>query len=43
MHADTTGLPLEELDRMHKYALAQEWGHYHGEATNPRFLSWFER
>lgn len=33
---DTTGLSLDELDRMAKYMLAEEFKHYHGEAINPR-------
>lgn len=40
---DTTGLSLDELDRLHKYMLAGEFEHYHGEAINPRHLSLFER
>lgn len=39
---DTTGLQLDEIDRMHKYALAGELHHYHGEAVNPRHLSPWE-
>jgi hypothetical protein len=40
---DTTGMDLDEQDRMHKYALADEFEHYHGEAVNPKHLSPFER
>jgi Sugar (and other) transporter len=40
---DTTGLSLDELDRMAKYMLAGEWDHYHGEAINPKHLSLWER
>eukprot|EP00877_Chromochloris_zofingiensis_P002903 jgi/Chrzof1/12613/Cz07g01060.t1 len=40
---DTTGLSLDELDRMAKYMLAEEFKHYHGEAINPRYLSLWER
>ncbi len=28
---DTTGMDLDELDRLHKYMLAGEFEHYHGE------------
>jgi MFS family permease len=40
---DTTGLSLDELDRMAKYMLAGEFEHYHGEGVNPRHLSTWER
>jgi hypothetical protein len=40
---DTTGLSLDELDRMAKYMLAGEFEHYHGEGINPRHLSTWER
>ena len=40
---DTTGMNLDELDRMHKYALADAFEHYHGEAVHKRHLSPFER
>lgn len=40
---DTTELSLDELDRLSKYALADEFQHYHGEAINPKYLSWWER
>ena len=40
---DTTGMNLDELDRMHKYALADAFEHYHGEAVNKGHLSPFER
>ncbi|GBF98449.1 proton phosphate symporter [Raphidocelis subcapitata] len=40
---DTTGLPLDELDRLHKYMLTGEFEHYHGDAVAPRHLSLFER
>lgn len=40
---DTTGLSLDELDRMAKYMLAGEFHHYHGEGVNPRHLSTWER
>lgn len=33
---DTTGLSLDELDRMAKYMITEEFEHYHGEAVNPR-------
>ncbi|KAI8465659.1 MAG: major facilitator superfamily domain-containing protein [Monoraphidium minutum] len=40
---DTTGLSLDETDRMHKYMLAGQFKHYHGAAIDPRHLSLFER
>ncbi|WIA41970.1 hypothetical protein OEZ86_009273 [Tetradesmus obliquus] len=40
---DTTGLSLDELDRMAKYMLSNEFEHYHGEAVNPKHLSTWER
>jgi MFS family permease len=40
---DTTGLSLDELDRMAKYMLAGEFHHYHGEGVNPKHLSTWER
>ena len=40
---DTTGLSLDELDRMAKYMLAGEFDSYHGHAVNPKHLSLFER
>jgi len=40
---DTTGLDLVELDRFNMYLLAGQAQHYHGEAVNPKYLSWFER
>jgi MFS family permease len=40
---DTTGLDLVELDRFNMYLLAGQARNYHGEAVNPKFLSWFER
>lgn len=40
---DTTGLSLDELDRMAKYMLADEFQHYHGEGVNPKHLSTWER
>lgn len=40
---DTTGLDLVELDRFNMYLLAGQAHNYHGEAVNPKFLSWFER
>jgi len=40
---DTTGLDLGELDRFNMYLLAGHTQHYHGEAVNPKYLSYFER
>lgn len=40
---DTTGLPLDELDRLSKYLLAGAGEHYHGQAVAPRHLSLWER
>jgi len=40
---DTTGMSLDELDRMSKYMLAGAFEHYHGEAVAPRHLSVWER
>eukprot|EP00878_Enallax_costatus_P033405 GHUV01036834.1.p1 GENE.GHUV01036834.1~~GHUV01036834.1.p1 ORF type:complete len:191 (+),score=44.17 GHUV01036834.1:1454-2026(+) len=40
---DTTGMSLDELDRMAKYMLTDEFEHYHGEAINPKHLSLYER
>jgi MFS family permease len=40
---DTTGLPLDELDRFSKYLLAGAGEHYHGQAVAPRHLSVWER
>lgn len=40
---DTTGLNLAEIDRYHRYLLAGQAHHYHGEAVNPKYLSVFER
>ncbi|GBF93836.1 proton phosphate symporter [Raphidocelis subcapitata] len=40
---DTTGLPLDELDRMHKYMLTGHFEYYHGDAVRPQHLSLFER
>jgi hypothetical protein len=40
---DTTGLPLDELDRYSKYLLAGAGEHYHGQAIHPRHLSTFEK
>lgn len=40
---DTTGMDLEELDRLQKHAIKGEFEKYHGEAVNPKYLSLFER
>jgi hypothetical protein len=40
---DTTGMSLDELDRMSKYMLAGEFEHYHGVAVKRRHLSFWER
>jgi hypothetical protein len=40
---DTTGMSLDELDRMAKYMLTDEFEHYHGEAIAPKHLSLWER
>lgn len=40
---DSTGLSLDELDRMAKYMLAGEFQHYHGEGINSKHLSTWER
>jgi len=40
---DTTGMSLDELDRMAKYQLAGEFEHYHGEGVNPKHLSNYEK
>eukprot|EP00955_Chlamydomonas_euryale_P090578 364556-Chlamydomonas_euryale.AAC.19 len=40
---DTTGLNLEENDRMQRCLLEGRWSSYHGEAINPKHLSLFER
>lgn len=40
---DTTGLDLSEIDRMHRYMLAGQLEHYHGDAVKPRHLSLWER
>jgi hypothetical protein len=40
---DTTGLSLDELDRMAKYMLAGEFDSYHGQAVNVKHLSLYER
>lgn len=40
---DTTGLNLEEYDRLQRCLLEDRWDDYHGEAVNPRHLSLFER
>ena len=40
---DTTGLSLDELDRMAKYMVAGEFDSYHGQAVNPKHLSLYER
>eukprot|EP00955_Chlamydomonas_euryale_P083955 363904-Chlamydomonas_euryale.AAC.8 len=40
---DTTGLNLEEYDRMQRCLLEGRWDSYHGEAINPKHLSLFER
>jgi MFS family permease len=39
---DTTGMSLDELDRMSKYMLAGEFEHYHGQAVAPKHLSVWE-
>eukprot|EP00798_Chlamydomonas_sp_ICE-L_P017379 gene17379-23681_t len=39
---DTTGLDLEEYDRMQRCNLAGAFHQYHGEAVNPKHLSVFE-
>ncbi|GAX75042.1 hypothetical protein CEUSTIGMA_g2486.t1 [Chlamydomonas eustigma] len=39
---ETTGLDLEEYDRMHRYMLEGRFQEYHGEAVNPRHLSLWE-
>jgi len=39
---DTTGLDLFELDRYNMYLVSGQTQHYHGEAVNPKYLSWFE-
>jgi hypothetical protein len=39
---DTTGLDLEEYDRMHRCLLEGRFQEYHGEAINPRHLSLWE-
>eukprot|EP00798_Chlamydomonas_sp_ICE-L_P032550 gene32550-17267_t len=41
--ADTTGLQLSEYDRMQHYVLEGRFQHYHGEAINPKHLSYWER
>nr|BAU71128.1 proton/phosphate symporter [Parachlorella kessleri] len=40
---NTTGLDLHEIDRMNRYLLSGQYHNYHGEATNPRHLSRYER
>lgn len=40
---DTTGLDLEELDRMQRCILEGRFSDYHGEALNPKHLSMWER
>ncbi|KAI3423024.1 hypothetical protein D9Q98_010708 [Chlorella vulgaris] len=40
---DTTGLDLSEIDRMHRYMLADKVEHYHGDAIKPRHLSLYEK
>lgn len=40
---DTTGMSLDELDRMSNYMLTGEFAHYHGEAIAPRHTSPWER
>ena len=42
LQADTTGLELEEYDRMQRYVLEDRFHEYHGEAINPRHLSYWE-
>ena len=42
LQADTTGLELEEYDRMQRYVLEERFHEYHGEAINPRHLSYWE-
>lgn len=39
---DTTGLDLEEYDRMMRYMMEGRFKDYHGEAVNPKHLSVFE-
>ncbi|GAX73085.1 hypothetical protein CEUSTIGMA_g538.t1 [Chlamydomonas eustigma] len=39
---DTTGLDLEEYDRMHRMLREGKFNDYHGEAINPRHLSLWE-
>jgi hypothetical protein len=40
---NVTTLDLAEVDRRHRYLLAGAAEHYHGEAVNPKNLSWGER
>ena len=42
MLPDTTGLDLEEYDRMQRCILEQRFTDYHGEALNPKHLSLVE-
>lgn len=39
---DTTGLELEEYDRLQRKALLGKFTEYHGEAINPKHLSVWE-
>ena len=39
---DTTGLELEEYDRLQRHALEGSFKNYHGEAVNPKHLSIWE-
>lgn len=43
MLPDTTGLELQELDRMQRYMLEDRFHEYTGEAVNPHFISLWER
>lgn len=40
---DTTGLDLGEIDRFNRYLIAGQAHNYHGEAVNPRYLSFWEK
>mmetsp|Transcript_12364 Transcript_12364/g.26712 ORF Transcript_12364/g.26712 Transcript_12364/m.26712 type:complete len:579 (-) Transcript_12364:1179-2915(-) len=40
---DTTGMQLEEYDRLQRYILEGRFKEYHGEAVNPRHLSPWEK
>ena len=42
MLPDTTGLDLEEYDRMQRCILEGRFKDYHGEAMNPKHLSLVE-